>query len=154
MRFYKVGGAGEEQCSWRRDRVGHEQGVGGGWGRQDLPGGSEHRASTGRAQGEHRASTGRAWPASPASGAWPASPASGAWPASPASGTWPASPADRLGIRQSLPVRAFIAGRDCRLVSVKREHARSNAGFRVGFRWHGDCIRLWAASLAVVLNGV
>ena len=46
MRFYKVGGAGEKQCSWRRVPRHRTEGgggwVGSGWGglgRQDLPGG-------------------------------------------------------------------------------------------------------------------
>jgi acyl-[acyl carrier protein]--UDP-N-acetylglucosamine O-acyltransferase len=53
-------------------------------------------------------------------------------------------------MRQSLPVHALIAGNDCRSYRVKRGASRWNAGFRAWFSWHGDCIRIRAASLAVV----
>ena len=59
MRFYKVGGAGEEQCSWRRVPRHRTEG-GGGWvGSAGFAAerAGQHRAASdaGAAQGENRA---------------------------------------------------------------------------------------------------
>jgi len=141
MRFYKVGGAGDKQCSWRRVPRHRTEG-GGGW--VGSAGFAAARASgAGRAQGiggsEGSEGSTEAWPTASADG----------WPAAPADG-WPASPADGLGMRQRLPPHALVAGNDCRCHGVNRKHSRVYAVCRVGSGWHGDCIRLRAASFAVV----
>jgi len=111
-----MSGAGEKQCSWRRVPRHRTEG-GGGWGGSAgfaAEGASERAERAERAE-RHR-KHGRLRRHQSMAGCV----GTRAWPAAPASGTWPASPADQLGMRQSLPVHALIAGNDCRLVGVKR----------------------------------